>query len=378
MIDPLPPLAEKPRPSGVAMTHRPPAPTTPHVPETGPGTALKEFFAMVGIAPETGCACQSLANRMNALGVDGCRREAANIVADIRERAKAYPTETWLKAAALAVANGVILNPLNPFPGVLALAIRNAEKKLTQINKTDTPVATKTPPSAKTPTWAYGVITTPHRLTSHLPQTIASLRASGFDTPILGVDGAEDSSPWRAIAQQVVTRWPSRGNFANWWLTAQEVYLSNPHAEMYAMFEDDLIISAGAREYLERTCTEDEVYYNLYTFPENQRRASAEYTGWFDSNQRGLGAVGLVFRRDPFLKLLSTAGMLHHAADPIRGKERVDGIVVSAFTNHQIVERCHTPSIIQHTGDISVLKHGEFPKATSFRGEAFDLTSLIR
>lgn len=145
---------------------------------------------------------------------------------------------------------------------------------------------------------------------------------------------------------------------------------------MYAIFEDDLIISRGAAAYLERTTTQPDSYFNLYTSLSNQRRFSNGSTGWTLSNQRGQGAVGLVFRRDVFLKLLSEPAMLKHAMNPDAGRGNVDGMVITALGKHTVIEYVHSPSIVQHMGDVSVMGHGTFPKATSFRGEEFDLMTL--
>lgn len=54
----------------------------------GPGTALHEAIAMMGMP--TCQQCKSLARKMNAWGVDGCREHFDEIVEDILPRAKRW------------------------------------------------------------------------------------------------------------------------------------------------------------------------------------------------------------------------------------------------------------------------------------------------
>lgn len=237
-------------------------------------------------------------------------------------------------------------------------------------------MTTNVRPSAN---WGVGVTTTPHRQNDLLPQTLRSLAAAGFDNPILFVDGCGNIEPYRRFGLRVVARSESRGNYANWVCSAWETYLANPTADFYAMFEDDLIISRNAAAYLERTATAKDSYYNLYTYPPNQRRAGSNQ-GWIISNQRGYGAVGLVFRRDVFMRLITTPGLLHHPVSPLvpgEGDKRIDGVIIAAMQGHGCIEYCHSPSILQHTGIVSVIGHRTMNTAPNFAGESFDLLSLL-
>ncbi len=382
------------RPHGVENTPpRIPAPPRPRSPGEV-GSHLKDIFHSLGVDSDACGACVQTLNEMNAAGASGCRARRSEFLTIIRGRAAGVSALKVIMGAGAAFLSGLAwtVSWTDPLGGMFDEAIRRAEAELAELPKLPPPVAPEpiltlpavpaapTPPqnAPKSPTWAYGVISTPHRSNDLLPKTIASLAASGFDRPIVSVDGCSDLGPYKALGVELIARSQARGNFGNWFLTALEVYNSNPWADLYAMFEDDLVISRGAREYLERTCVATDVYYNLFSAPSNQKRVRPEFVGWFDSNQRGLGAVGLVFRSEVFQTLLADKVLLNHARDKQRGKECVDGAIVTVMANHVIIEQCHSPSIVQHVGDVSVLKHGKFPAARSFKGEEFDLRELIR
>ena len=206
--------------------------------------------------------------------------------------------------------------------------------------------------------------TVPERAGDLLPRTLASLAAAGFDQPLVSLDD----------------RIPRRGNFANWWLCALEVYLRDRHADMYAVFEDDVIMSLGAREYLERTCREgSRGYYNLYTSSENERRVKSDFTGWFMSTQGGLGALGLVFCADLFKRLLTDSRMIQHSLHPERGMRKVDGAISICMSHQVVLEWCHQPSIVEHTGGHASMigNTGIYSPSSTFRGEQFDLRGLL-
>lgn len=232
--------------------------------------------------------------------------------------------------------------------------------------------------------WSYGLITTPGRVETLLPKTLASLAAAGFEDPLIGVDRCSPEDAMRYAGRRFTIHSCHGDNFANWWLTAHEVYLQNPFATHYAMFEDDLVISRGAREYLEATCRSNREYYSLFSWPINESRARPEFRGWNQSDQRGRGAVGLVFLRQVFLTLLAMPGMLHHATDQavmphggIRGREQVDMAIAMSMSRAGVIEMYHSPSIVQHVGDSSESGHGSFEKSKTFAGEEFDLRSLL-
>lgn len=241
--------------------------------------------------------------------------------------------------------------------------------------------------------WAYGVTTVPSRLGGLLPRTLASLARAGFDKPRLFIDGFGDCETCCAYARlglEMTARSPKiappkeldksnkTGNAGNWMLGMIELYIREPFADRYAMFEDDLVACRRLREYLEACPYPPRGYWNLYTFPQNQRLSKG--LGWFPSNQRGRGAVALVFNRESLSAMFTTPYLVSRPHSERRAWHCVDGVIVEALKGVGWKEYCHDPSLVQHTGTMSVLKNAKcpHPAAESFRGEDFDATELLR
>jgi len=102
----------------------------------GPGSELKNILDGLGIVAPENCSCRSTMLAMDDLGVDGCRKEFAGIVEQIRANAEKWG---WGKlsgmaklpaAAAKAFLSGIAfkINPLDPFAGLVTEAIERAEK----------------------------------------------------------------------------------------------------------------------------------------------------------------------------------------------------------------------------------------------------------
>jgi len=114
------------RPPRAARGLRPVAPPRP---VGGPGTELKALLAGLGVTATAGCGCNDTAARMDAMGAAGCRERAGEIADQLRGQAKAVGWGVRLGAAVRSVAAGLVLNPLDPYPGLVAEAIRRAEAK---------------------------------------------------------------------------------------------------------------------------------------------------------------------------------------------------------------------------------------------------------
>lgn len=250
-------------------------------------------------------------------------------------------------------------------------------------------------------TWAYGVTTVPSRRGTLLPRTLASLKGAGFGEPVLFVDGCDHHgavSYEREFHLPVVNRWPTIRVFGNWVLSMAELYIRNPLMDRFALFQDDLVCSKNLRDYLDACPYPDgkgenlrryqgkKGYWNLYTFDLNHRLAPREahnarvpQVGWYPSNQRGLGAVGLVFNRESLWNLLTEKG--HIVTRPAHAGDKawcaVDGGIVDAMRKQGYTEFVHAPSLIQHTGHKSSFSKNRHPDAKSFRGEDFDLLELV-
>ena len=224
--------------------------------------------------------------------------------------------------------------------------------------------------------WAYGVTTVPNRRDSLLVQTLDSLCYAGFNKPWLFVDGCEDSSNYDFLGLNVVTRFPAIRTFGNWMLSLLELYIRNPHADRYAMFQDDLITNKNLKKYLEYCDYPERGYWNLYTFPEKQELAPSE-SCWYQSNQLGMGAVALVFNREAVTTLLTRSHMIMRPQNDERGWRAIDGGIVTAFKKAGWQEYVHNPSLVQHTGITSVMGNKQHELAVSFKGEDFDAMELV-
>lgn len=224
--------------------------------------------------------------------------------------------------------------------------------------------------------WAYGVTTVPERLKDLLPRTLASLRTGGFDQPRLFVDGARELGEYAKFNLEVTVRYPNIFTYGNWVLALWEIYVRQPNADRYALFQDDLLTYRNLRGYLEHCQYPDKGYWNLYTFPRNQALSKGRI-GWYLSDQFGKGAVGLVFSREAVVVLLSQEYLVCRPQNAHRGQRSVDGGVVTAYKKAGWKEYVHNPSLLQHTGKVSSMRSVSHQTAKSFRGEGFDAMELL-
>ncbi len=237
--------------------------------------------------------------------------------------------------------------------------------------------------------WSYGVTTVPERRQDLLPQTLASLREGGFDSPRLFVDGHENYSTSYLMQMyesefglHTTCRSPRIRAFGNWLLALEELYIREPTAERYAIFQDDLITYKNLRQYLDRCKYPDKGYLNLYTFPSNQREQRGWYEGALlnsgpDKFQTGRGAVALVFNREAVQTLLMHQHMIERPTHAGEGHKRIDGGIVTAMNKAGWREFVHNPSLVQHTGKVSAIGNKPHPQSPSFRSEQFDALDLL-
>lgn len=202
-------------------------------------------------------------------------------------------------------------------------------------------------------TWAYGITTVPDRVDNLLPETIKSLADAGFVNPMLFIDGACDIEKLEGFSA-VVIRHPKVGNLGNWMGALVNLFVAHPQMDRYALFEDDLIALPRLREYLDSCQYPQNGYWNLLTHDENLVLTGPCH-GWHLSNQRGRGAVGLVFNRTAVQTLISAP---RFTIPCVMGKtNRADGMVIDALKPMGYTEYVHYPSLIQHVGVKSVMGH---------------------
>lgn len=232
---------------------------------------------------------------------------------------------------------------------------------------------------SRCPQWSYGITTVPGRRCNLFAETLDSLRLAGFDEPRLFVDGCDEVELYSEFNLPVTLRSsPALRTAGNWTLSLYELYIRNPNADRYAIFQDDFVTYRNLRSYL--SCCEypETGYWNLYTFPQNQRLApSRTHVGWYPSNQWGRGAVALVFSRQAVVTLLSSLHLTERPQDSRRGWKAIDGGIVESMKKAGWTEFVHNPSLVQHTGRVSSMGNSPHAKAVSFKGVEFDAEDLI-
>jgi hypothetical protein len=230
--------------------------------------------------------------------------------------------------------------------------------------------------------WMYGVTTCPSRRESLLPKTLVSLRDAGFSAPHLFVDGASTgfASVGPALQLSGITyRDPSVGVYGNWVLSIAELYIRDPLADRYAVFQDDLVAVGNLRRYLDASPYPNKGYLNLYSATPQNEVLFTKGEGWYESNQMGRGALALVFSREILVALLSSTSSIKHLVekpmDNVRGKRNVDGAILTAMQSIGVKEYIHNPSLTQHCGDLSTIGN-HCMKAKTWRAD-FDPMVLI-
>ena len=220
--------------------------------------------------------------------------------------------------------------------------------------------------------WSYGVTTVPQRVNNLLPRTLASLAAAGFNSPHLFIDGLADAKGIKGITS-VSQRDQQIGAFGSWILAAWELYIRSPQSRLYAIFQDDLIMCKGVKEYLEQFEYPKDGYLNLFTFASNEIIISTKPKGWHKSDQTGKGAVALVFSHEVMYTLLQQSHMVNKPQLP-KGHKNIDGAVSHALvTQAHLTEYIHKPSLVQHIGCVSTLDNPKHPDAKTFPGEGFNV-----
>jgi glycosyltransferase involved in cell wall biosynthesis len=203
---------------------------------------------------------------------------------------------------------------------------------------------------------------------------LESLADAGFDKPRLFIDHCrEEQVPESLRHLDVTCRFPRLKTHGNWVLSAYELFIRNPQAERFAIFQDDFVTYKNLRQYLEVCKYPRTGYWNLYTFPENVKRIN----GWYTSNQKGRGAVALVFDNEALRTCLTHQHMIDRPLNRRRGWKAVDGGIVSAMNKAGWKEYCHNPSLVQHTGMKSSMGNGKHALANSFLGPDFDALDLV-
>lgn len=244
--------------------------------------------------------------------------------------------------------------------------------------------------------WSVGLTTVPERRRTFLPTTLQSLEAAGWGWKEvrIAVDGSNDCSYYAEYLHAggtITSRWPRVGAWGSWFLLLQELHIREPNAERYMIVQDDVVFCKNLKTYLEKTTKQDQAYWNLYTFDQNEQVIAGESVGtWHQAScilgsgrkkQTGKGALALVFS-------LYGAEVLLQSRDAVlkpratRPRTNIDGCVVKSMNAAGWREHIHNPSLCDHIGlesfidstgdDPAPTGHGPFPKCQSFPGSQVD------
>jgi hypothetical protein len=238
--------------------------------------------------------------------------------------------------------------------------------------------------------WSYGVTTVPERRDNLLRDTLSSLQKAGWDKPRLFIDGERrpyDETTWTHHPTTCHDT-PLR-TFGNWALGLWELYVREPTADRYAIFQDDMVCCRNLRSYLDACPYPEHGYLNLLTFLTNEVVIDGKPVGWYQAGrlecsdpnsqlQTGRGAVALVFNRDAVVTLLSSRHFVERPMEPFRGHRSIDGGIVTSMNKAGYREYIHNPSLVQHVGHISSMGNMPYPQAQTFPGEDFDAVSLLK
>lgn len=219
--------------------------------------------------------------------------------------------------------------------------------------------------------WSYGLTTCGERHGSvSYHKTLESLNRAGFATRGMGIfiDGE---------------RGENYGIVGNWILSAWELFLREPKADIYVIFQDDIICCRDIKPYLQKTISIHlDRYYNLYTGNSNWKHLQNKPSfcnGWSESNQLGRGALALAFPRPVFMKLLSSQELVSKPQQP-KGTIAIDGVISDSLRPLGIKEMIHYPSLVQHRDEDEVpsTKGGLSGRVSPcFSGEEWRATEVL-
>ncbi len=345
------------------------------------GTKMKQIINAMHLDPKLlppaeSCQCEDLALQMDAWGIAGCESNRKLIVDRLTANAAAINAFGAISAAWNLLKSGRVLNPLAPADSLLSQTIYEVRQDLRQ--------------QGITLNFAYAVMTCGSRLKTYLPRTLESLAKAGFESPRVYVDGASGCVDVPHVENATIRTGTPVGPFGAWMATAWELFTRQPDAERFVIFQDDIVASLGLREFLEHSKYPDKGYCNLCTYPVNAERVHFG-VGWYEADQKGQGAQGLMFSNEAFTALLHSPhlSMRVSSKNPGDVKRRwkfIDGAVVTAMKGLGYREFVHDPSLVSHIGDVSAKAlHNPLdehcrpqPPTALFRGEDFDLRTLLK
>lgn len=199
--------------------------------------------------------------------------------------------------------------------------------------------------------WACGVRTVERRIRNGLlSDTLRSVAAAGFPQYRVFVDGEADIPGWlQPNLGGVFYGLP--GNHGAFVLSISCLYFQHPRADAYVVFEDDVKVAEGLREYLEQVTWPEKAYLNLWSVGHNEKGEGGFHVVKRKRPGKGAGALGFVLPRQAMLDFLSAKRWL--TPNKKRGKVHwrgPDTTLASTLEPLGWTEFVHIPSLVFHTG----------------------------
>jgi hypothetical protein len=236
--------------------------------------------------------------------------------------------------------------------------------------------------------WEYGVTTHVSRVCTTLHATVESLARSGFPTPRIFLDGPMELLPLWLRHYRLHHRETPVYAFGNWSLALYEMLTISPDCNRYAIFQDDIQMCLGVREYLEGMTWRPKTYLNLITYPGNGppwADKSEGRKGFYKAPRHGKGAQALVFDLDGAMDLLLSRRFMEHRTktwifgNQIVGRQDIDGQIHRALCEELGYEELiHDPGLVTHRVDVPSSIREKRQPAVEWAGADWDARVLLR
>lgn len=199
-------------------------------------------------------------------------------------------------------------------------------------------------------------VTTASRPKDYLPQTLASLRSAGFGIDIIAVDYPSSIEGWFEDIP-VLNASATLGDYGNF-LAALEVLVTYD-VDAVAVFEDDILVTCGLRDWLKCQLWPDSPermgVVSLYTpFPNHPPRS-----GWFRYNLTPTDQEPHPFRNCfgacGYLMPISAARRFLQDS-PRRNKPGLRDFTMGWWCQTtNLGYWAHSPSLVEHVGNVSAI-----------------------
>lgn len=224
--------------------------------------------------------------------------------------------------------------------------------------------------------WSIG-ITTCKRNNNFTKNLIKKIKMNGWDK--ISLYAEPDSEVDNSV--RVINRDMVYGCWTNWICSLYDMYSIDIEADYYCIFEDDIEICLGVKNYLENLLPSIERFgaISLYT-PSNQSRKSLGLNCIHDNSfmaESVWGTQAIVFSKESLCRFLSSRNVFDHRriGYGVNNKNRDTALGIWASKQGEKLFY-HNPSLVQHIGKESSINH-EYHYSSNFVGENYDATLLI-